>query len=485
MIWSVAITILLAAAPALAEEKLAVIAVADPPEGPSPALAEMAQQVRAACRERASGVEEVAEMRARLLGAAPGATLPELERAYQGALAAFEALKFESSARTLRAIIEDLEKLPESAEAYQQWIRAHLRLGAVERVQKHGAPARAAMARVAEMEPAYAVDFVQYPPSFLLEFEEVRRQVLARPRRKLTIDSTGEIGRAFVNGKYVGTTPVTLSLPAGRYRVGAERDGRRAPEIRVDLEEADRSLRVDVALAAALRIDRGPGLALAAENRAAGVVRAGAWLDVERLIALSTAQARESSFLDGAVTEGSSFLHGAIYDVRRGALLREGRVRVDGGGIPPGHAAALASFLLSGKPVSPVTPVDRKLVDLTPLAPGSGPGAVDVAARSPRPAWLRPAAFTAGAVALGLAGFATYEAISAGNANRSADAMLRPDGNFVPGVDRATYDRQRADASSAQTAAYMSAASAIVFAAAAGVLGYLSRDERWAPVVRF
>lgn len=462
-----------------------MIAVADPPEGPSAALAEMTQQVRAACREGASGAEDLAEMRARLLGA-PGAPLPELEKAYQAALKAFEALKFDTSARTLRAIIEDLEKLPESPEAYQQWIRAHLRLGAVQRVLKHRAEARAAMARVVEMEPAYVVDFVQYPPSFLLEFEEVRRQVLARPRRKLTIESTGEPGRAFVNGKYVGTTPVTLSLPAGRYRAGAEREGRRAPEIRVSLEEADRSVEADVALATALRIDRGPGLALAAEARAAAVVRAGVLLDAERVIALSTVRARESSFLDGAAaSEGAPFLDGAIYDVRRGALLREGRVRIDGKGVPPEHAAALASFLLSGKPVGPVTPVDRKLVDLTPLAPGGGPGTVVVVARSSRPAWMRPAAFTVGAVALGFAGFATYEAISARNGFRAADAMTLPDGRFVPGADSASYARQRADAGSAQTAAYMSAASAIVFAAAAGVLGYLSRDERWAPVVHF
>ncbi len=471
MIRRAALAVLLAAAPAYAEEKLAVLAVGDPPEGPTPALAEMAHQVRAACRDRAGGVEEVADMRARLLGRATGATLAELDRAYVGALTAFDAQEFETSARTLRAIIEDLEKLPEGVEAYQQWIRAHLRLGVVERLLKHHAAARAAMARIIEIEPGYVVDWVQYPPSYLREFEDVRRQVQARPRRKLTIQSTGDAARAFVNGKEVGQTPVALTLPAGRYRVGAQRDGLRAPEIHVELEGEDRSVRVDVALAAALRIDRGPGLALDAGSRAAGIVRAGVWVDAERLIAVSTATA-----------DGATFLNGAIYDVRRGALLREGRVRMEGGGIPSVHAGALASFLLTGRPVDPVTPVIQKpaMMALVPRPDGS-----PVEHRRARPAWLRPAAFAAGAVALGLAGFATYEGVSARNGFRSADAMLRPDGSFVPGSDPALYASRRADAQGAEKMAYVGAASAIVFAAAAGVLGYLSRDERGAPVVRF
>ncbi len=479
---SLAAALRLAAAPAVAEERLAVLAVADPPEGPTPALAEMAHQVRAACRDRTGGVEEVSEMRARLLGRATGATLPELERAYAGALTAFDAQEFDAGARTLRGIIDDLEKLPESAEAYNQWIRAHLRLGVLERILKRNAAAREVMSRIVEMEPTYAVDGVQYPPSYLREFDDVRRHVLARPKRRLTIESTGAPARAFVNGKDLGLTPVTVVLPASRYRVGAQRDGLRVPEIRVDLSSEDRTVRVDVALAQALRMDRGPGLALDADGRADGIVRAGVWLDAEHVIAVSAAQA-----------DGASFLDGAIYDVRKGALLREGRVRTHSGGIPSVHAGALASFLLTGHAVDPVKPVlhgpaeptsRRGGPEVNLAGAGASPGPRPPVGAAPgRGRWMRPAAIAAGALAIGLAGVATYEGLSARSSFRAADGMLRPDGTFLPGSDPALYARRRADGHSAERMAYVTAGSAIAFAAAAGILGYLSRDGPVAPAV--
>ncbi len=59
---------LLAAPPAGAFERLGVIAVSDPPAGPDADLAELAHQLRAACRDRIGGVDDVPTMRARLLG---------------------------------------------------------------------------------------------------------------------------------------------------------------------------------------------------------------------------------------------------------------------------------------------------------------------------------------------------------------------------------------------------------------------------------
>ena len=119
---------LLAAVPAGAFERLGVVAVADPPAGPDADLAELAHQLRAACRDRVGGVEDVPTMRAHLLGQTSNATLSELDRAYGGALAVYQNGEFESALRTLHAIVEDLESLPESADAYSQWVRAQLRL---------------------------------------------------------------------------------------------------------------------------------------------------------------------------------------------------------------------------------------------------------------------------------------------------------------------------------------------------------------------
>lgn len=57
-------------------------------------------------------------MRARLLGQTSNATVSELDRAYGGALAVFQNGEFESSLRTLRAIVDDLESLPDTDESY-------------------------------------------------------------------------------------------------------------------------------------------------------------------------------------------------------------------------------------------------------------------------------------------------------------------------------------------------------------------------------
>ena len=152
------IAALILAFPAAAAETLAVLAVAEAPAGPGAELAEMTHQLRAACRDRAGGVLDVPEMRARLLGQASNATLPELERAYGGALATYQNGEYEGSIRTLYAVVEDIEKLPESAEAYQQWVRALLRLAHAENTIGHVAEGRAAMEKVLAVEPRHQPD---------------------------------------------------------------------------------------------------------------------------------------------------------------------------------------------------------------------------------------------------------------------------------------------------------------------------------------
>ncbi len=473
-----ALAIGLAAAPALGADLLGVLAAAEPPAGPDADLAELTHQLRAACRDRVGGVLEVPEMRARLLGSSSSATLPELERAYAGAQAAFQNEEIDIAASTLRAIVEDLEKLPEGAEAYAQWTRAMIRLAYVERILKRPAAAAEAMERLAAIDPRCAVDEIQYPPSFRREVHEARRRVAARPKAKLTVTSPARPVTAYVNGKAVGTTPVSVSLPPGRYRVGGASDRLRVPSVLVQLEREDRAVELDFSLADALRINAGPGLAVRAEGRSSGMVRAGGWLGASRVISV------------GIVSDGGAqLLAGALYDVQRGALLREGRVRLASGSVPSTQLGALASFLLTGQPSRGVTAVSTAPLAVASSGAdlvGRGPPPVPAAAaQAAKPAWMRPAAYAAGAVAVGLAGVATWQGIAAHNGYKDANAMLRSDGALVPGADRATYDRTLDGANASKRNAYIGAAGAAAFTIAAGVLGYLSWDEQGKPVVRF
>ncbi len=515
---------LLLASPGVALEKLGVIAVADAAAGPDTELAELAHQLRAACRDRTGGVEDVPTMRARLLGQTSSATLAELDRAYGGALAVYQNGEFESALGALRAIVADLEGLPETPDAYAQWTRAQLRLAHAALTIAREAEAEEALLAVARTDIAVAADPDQYSPTYRRRLDAVRAKVRAMSPRRLTVTAEGSGGTVFVNGRPMGTTPVTLSLAPGTYRVGGVSKGLRVPSVRVELGAEDRSVLLDFALAGALRVDAGPGLALSPPGRADGVVRAGAWLGVDRVIAVSR------------VAEGkSSFLIGSVYDVRKKALEREGGVKMAAGGAPAASLGALAAFLLTGQPSREVkdrtdaaraqaSALTRTAADSPSptLATGSAPAAPaedgaapkrDGGARvpgeeggrvtpslaaSPPPAprenavtsrrtWLRRGAIASAIAASGFAALGVQQGLAARRAYADADAMV--DGDVLaPGSSGADADRYRVlreDGDAARRNAYLSAGAAVVFAATAGILGWRSARPAAEPTVAF
>jgi hypothetical protein len=514
---------LLASTPAAAFESLAVVAVAEPPAGPDADLAELAHQLRAACRDRVGGVQDVPTMRARLLGQRSSATVTELDRAYGGALAVYQNGEFESAIRTLRAIVEDLESLPESDEAYAQWTRAQLRLAHAAMTIGRDREAEAAMAAVATTDPTVQPDPDQYSPAYRRRFEQVKARVRALPARKLEIAAEGFQGTAFVNGRAMGSTPVALRLPAGVYRVGGASGSLHVPSFRVDLLAEDRAVVLDLGLAEALRVHAGPGLALGPPRRSDSVVRAGAWLGVDRVVAVSR------------VAEGDApFLLGSIFDVRNGALLREGSVRMVAGTVPAANLGALASFLLTGQssrevkdrtdlarsarearaapPAAPSAPALAAGAAGTAAAGPSGPGGSAPEALAARPArpdlaiepqgfappaaaaadptgggpasrsrWMRPAAYGSAVLVGVFTGIAIQQGLSARQAGADADAMVGPGGALAPGSDPTRYRELQDESRASARNAYVSGAAAVVFAVTAGVLGWRSRPEPDAP----
>ena len=368
---------LLAAGEAAAVEKLGVVAVADPPSGPDADLAELAHQIRAACRDRIGGVEDVPTMRARLLGQTSNATLSELDRAYGGALAVYQNGEFESALRTLHAIVDDLENLPESDDSYSQWVRAQLRLAHVALTIARDAEAETAFYALAKTEIGITPDPEQYSPSYRRRFDGIKGKVRALPARRLTVTSQGAPGTVFVNGRPMGTTPLALWLPAGTYRIGGQAGDLRVPSFAVDLRSEDRGAVLDFALAESLRVNAGPGLALPQARRGDGIVRAGAWLVVDKVIAVTRVHEGEAAFLLGS-----------MYDVRRGALLREGSVRMVAGSVPAANLGALAAFLLTGqssRDVKDRTDPARGAVAPVAAAQPSPPASPPVAAKAPAP----------------------------------------------------------------------------------------------------
>ena len=509
----------LVAAPAAAFESLAVLAAGDPPAGPDADLAELTHQLRAACRDRIGGVQDVPTMRARLLGQRSNATVTELDRAYGGALAVFQNGEFESALRTLKAIIEDLECLPESDDAYAQWVRAQLRLAHAAITVGRERDADEALAAVARTDFSIQPDPDQYSPTFRRRLEAVKAKVRALPSRRLQITAEGPGGIVYVNGRAMGSAPLTLWLPAGSYRIGGASGALHVPSFRVDLQAEDRAVVLDFALAEALRVGGGPGLALAAARRGDGIVRAGAWLGVDRVIAVSRVAENDAVFLLGS-----------IYDVRNGALLREGSVRTVAGTVPAANLGALASFLLTGQssrdvkdrtevarggPAAVAVAVAPGTAKATPaaIAPrGTAPAAPAAAATAAAPAaadlsagkaaaasaspsrsfappaaetsaapasgpprWMRPTAYGCAVLAGVFGGLAIQQGLTARQASADASAMVGPGGSLTPGSDPTRYEGLQADSRVASRNAYISAGVAVGLAVTAGYLGWRSR----------
>jgi hypothetical protein len=331
---------------ALADQSVAVLAVGEAPAGPGAELSELTHQLRAACRDRAVGVLDLAETRSRLLGQPSAVRLAELDRAAGAAIADYQAGEYQRAILIWRAVVEELEKLQAGPETYEQWTRAVLRLAHAEGTLNHWAEARASMEKLLAVEPRFAPDPDEYSPSYRRVFDEVRQKLRGRPLHRLTITGGGRSGAAFVNGKAIGATPATVALPAGRYRVAGSSGGVRAPGVTVDLRTEDREVDLALAFADAVRLESGPGLALSPTGRAEVLREAGAALGVERLVAASLVNDGEGAHLSGA-----------LYDVGRGTLLREGRVRVPAGAAQGAGVGALASFLLRGQPLQGVVEV--------------------------------------------------------------------------------------------------------------------------------
>jgi len=464
-----------------AAESLGVLAVAEPP-GPSPELAELTSQFRAVLAGRTTGVLEPAELRTRMMGQTSSATLSELDRAYAGALATYQSGDFEGSIRTLRAVIDDLERLPEGSDTFSQWTRAMLRLARAEQTVGRREEANKLLEQLVRAAPDVKVDLNQYPPSFAKQVDAVRTQLHAKGTRKLTVNTTQRGAHVFVDGRDVGAAPVTVSLPPARYRVSGRAGDIRAPAVTADLSETDQSVRLDFALAAALRPGAGPGLVLAQADRSRNIVAASAWLGLDRAVVTSMVQ-------DG----DTAYLAATLYDVRKGQNLREGRLRLAGKAAPPGGLTALATFLITGQgsslvAVTPI-PLPPPPASAAPRPAAAGPVAAPApvvsgaAARPPVQASGAPAPSPAlrwspvvtGVLAGGLGGFALYEGSKASSAYSKADDML-VGGRLPPGTS-SIYDKHVSDGNSARSLAIASGVGAGACLVGTVVLGYMSYKQ--------
>jgi hypothetical protein len=464
------VSVVLAASPsgALAEpaQTLGVVAVADAPVGPGVELAELARTFRGSVAATAPGVLTADELRQRMEGRASSSSLSELDRAYTGAVAAFQAGDYERASRTLRAIVEDLERQPPSDQAFAQWSRSMMRLARSEGSLGRKAEAREVMDRLLRADPAASPDPELYPPSFARQIDEVRAELRARPHRKLAVTAAGAPARVYVDGRYAGDAPVTVNLAPGKYRVAGVLRTVTSPPTLADLSSEDQTVALDFGVAETLRPTAGPGIAapLAAARRASAIVGAGAFLKLDRVYAVSLAS-------EGDVR----YLVGSVYDVAKGSLLREGRVRLAGAAPAQPAMAALASFLLTGEPSTLV---------LTAPETARKPAPIAIAPEEPKPrggqggssALLKWSPVATAGLAVVLGGFAIYENSQAQSKYDSAKGLLNSSGALAAS-DRGRYNSLLSDGDGAKRNATIGAVGAGVALVGTGVLGYFSYKQ--------
>jgi hypothetical protein len=455
---------------AFAAESIGVLALSEPP-GPSADLVEITAQLRAVLAERTAGVLAASQLRERMTGQTSTASLAELDRAFAGALATYQAGDFEGAIRTLRAVVDDLERLPDGTEAFEQWSRAMLRLARAEQTVGRRDEAQALVERLVRTNPGVKVDATQYPPSFVKGVDDARAALKSMKMRKLVVNAQKGV-RVFVDGRDVGAAPLTVELPPGKYRVSGAHAGQRVPGVSADLSSEDQTVELDVRFAEALRPNAGPGLALAGADRARRVVTAAAWLGLDRVVIASFAQEADVTFLVGT-----------FYDVRRGAIHREGRLRLAGKAPPSGGLTALATFLVTGQPSSLVAvgpgglqPVATAFVP--PAGAAGSKSSIPITTRDPaaqpRSKALGWSAVGAAGAAVLLGGFAVYESIQSGKRYDEARAMLGPDGRLRAPYTTADYNGRISDGDSAKNLALGTGVGAGVALAGSAVLGYLS-----------
>lgn len=462
---------LAAQAQARDDPSIGVLAVAPPP-GPGPELVEVTVQVRERLAEYHVGMLDARQLRERMTGPQPGASLAELDLAFERARVAYLEGDYEGSVRSLRAVVDGLEELPDGPDAFARWTRAMLRLARSELNLGHEQEAAAAIERLVRAAPDVVVDRALYPASFANEVEKARHALKAAPTHSLVVRSSPPGATVYMDGRQVGSAPLALALPSGSYELSGSQGTLRAGPLFVQLGDEPQEVLLDFTIPAAVRPRAGPGLALPDADRTRWIVAAGAHMRLDEVLAVTLVE-------EG----GAKHVVGSLFDVRRGMLVREGRVRLSNGSVPVGGSRALAEFLITGKVRSGLVEIPgepRPATSLAVEAPALGiseaPADLARLDTSGPPTRARTAGWVTlgtgvAAVALGIKGI-----IDVRQADKKYDEArnLRASDSLTNNLAISTYNRYVAEGDAEKRNATIAWMGAGVSAVATGVLGYIN-----------
>jgi hypothetical protein len=439
------------APPVLASESLGVVAVSAPP-GSAPALLGMTEQLRQRIADRHDGTLEPSQLLERIAPPTSEA-LPAQERALDQARQAYLEGDVERSLRMLRQVAEALERHPGGDPVQALWARTLLRLARTELDVGRRDAARATLERLLRSVPDLVVDPLLVPARLVEELESVRSELRALPVGTLAVASSPTGASVFVNGRALGAAPVRLELPVGRCRVAGATETSQVGPFEVEVGDKGKEILLDFSALESLRAGSGRGLALAAEERPRRLLAVGEQLGLGRVV--------------GVAEGGSSeYVLASVYDVRRGVLEREGRLRLEAGAFPIGGDVALADFIVSGRTDSPLVQVPSLEVRAPPVP----------ALSAPSPAGHPVLRWSPVVTAAATVGFTTLAVLELHAAQGSYDraTQYRAQNGVATFGSVATYNGYVADGDAAKGRAVPYWTAAGVSAVATAILGYVS-----------
>ncbi len=253
---------------------------------------------------------------------------------------------FKQAVRSLEAARVDLlaseARLASNQDLRKSLYMALMMLGHCHLRMKEPGKARAMIEEVIRSFPEREPSRVSFAPELVQLFKKVRRQLRKQQRASLAINTRPAGCTVFVNGRFVGTSPVKARrLLPGAYRVYVQQSQHQGRVHAVIMEGKDRELAINLALDRALRTR--PHLALQLADRKQQEED-----EVSYAVSVARAVGASQVLIAGLRDAGCPVLWGTLVSVDTGQQVRTGAVSMEPAAPSPGTIRAFARFLLSG-----------------------------------------------------------------------------------------------------------------------------------------
>lgn len=266
----------------------------------------------------------------------PSRTIEDIERQVESARTLFYNGQNDRSLDLIKQALSELERAPTVGQPWRVLAPALTLQGVVLLTAGKKTDALDSFRRVLRVEPQYALNADDFTPGVIAQFEALRKELSRSRKSAVVVQSTPPGAEIVVEGRVIGTTPLKFELLPASYRL-LVRSGDRSSFLRVLTTPRDSLVQIDLASEGALAT-KSP-LCLSATGKAAEAAAL-------KLANTVTADDVVIVRLEGA-KDGPGQLAAARFEIRSGAMLREGRVLSPTKGKPAYEA--LATFLLTGQ----------------------------------------------------------------------------------------------------------------------------------------